>query len=87
MTPPFDADRAANNELESQDLGGVQFPEQEQEFPAAIDTPEEQSDEEEQEQEQESSDASLSGATASALRPSPIRDSPRERHTWANPSA
>jgi len=60
MTPPFDADRAANNELESQDLGGVQFPEQEQEFPAAIDTPEEQSDEEEQEQEQESSDASLS---------------------------
>ena len=58
MTPPFDADRAANNDLESQDLGGVQFPEQEQEFPAPVDTPEENSEEEEQEQ--ESSDASLS---------------------------
>jgi RNA polymerase primary sigma factor len=58
MTPPFDADRAANNELESQDLGGVQFPEQEQDFPAPIDTPEEAPEEEEQEQ--ESSDASLS---------------------------
>src|ERR1043166_2911004 len=58
MTPPFDADRAANSELESQDLGGVQFPEQEQDFAAPIDTPEEPAEEEEQEQ--ESSDASLS---------------------------
>jgi RNA polymerase primary sigma factor len=58
MTPPFDADRAANNEIEPQDLGGVQFPEQDQEFPAAIDATEESSEEEEQEQ--ETSDASLS---------------------------
>jgi RNA polymerase primary sigma factor len=58
MTPPFDADRAANNEIEPHDLGGVQFPEQDQEFPAAIDAAEESSEEEEQEQ--EPSDASLS---------------------------
>src|ERR1051325_3181221 len=51
MTPPFDADRAANSELESQELGGVQFPEQEQDFAAPIDTPEEPAEEEEVEQE------------------------------------
>ncbi len=58
MTPPFDADRAVNQELEPQDLGDVSFQTQEQDFSAPVDTPEEPVDEEDQEQ--EASDNSLS---------------------------
>src|SRR5215471_3838628 len=58
MTPPFDDDRAVNQDLDSRDLGDVQFQDQDQDFPAPIETPEEAPDEEEQEH--ESSDAALS---------------------------
>src|SRR5215472_10972707 len=58
MTPPFDDDRAVNQDLDSRDLGDVQFQDQDQDFPAPTETPEEAPDEEEQEH--ESSDAALS---------------------------
>src|SRR5690242_5004422 len=58
MTPPFDAERAVNQELEPRELNDVQFQDQEQAFPAQIESYEEPADKDEQEQ--ESSDASLS---------------------------
>src|SRR6266480_1774024 len=59
MSPPFDSERVVNQDLENQDLGVVEFQDQDQEFTTHIDAPEEPAEEEE-DVEQEKPDTSLS---------------------------
>ncbi len=47
MSPPFDTEREANEDLRNEDLGVVQLPEQDQDFPAQIEASEETANEEE----------------------------------------
>ena len=49
MSPPFDTEREANEGLRNEDLGVVQLPEQDQDFPAQIEASEETANEEEAE--------------------------------------
>lgn len=49
MSPPFDTEREANEDLRNEDLGVVQLPEQDQDFPAQIEASEETANEEEAE--------------------------------------